>query len=434
MNPELIHAAAELLAAITLSRQAADRRIQAYFRERRKLGSKERGFIAETVYGCLRHKRSLEYGLGELTTDALNVVAAYLVSAQGWSARALEQAGFDGDARALVAQLRGVDKENIPAAVRADLPDWIYERLVAELSAVETQRLAAALNRPAPVDLRVNSLKAKREAASALLAEQGYPTEPTSLSPVGLRRIERDPLFKTRAFQEGWIEVQDEGSQLLALLLEPKRGEMVVDFCAGAGGKTLHLGALMGNTGTLYALDVSEKRLEKIKPRLKRAGLDTVHTLIIEHERDRRVQRLRGKIDRVLVDAPCTGIGTLRRNPDIKWRAYDMPSVTDLQGRILAAAAELLKPGGRLVYATCSPLREENEAVVESFLAANPAFQALPIAVILQRKNIPLPCEPDERSLRLYTHVHGTDSFFAMVLQRDYRFLPRYLPHFNAQA
>ncbi len=409
--------AAELLELILQGRSPADQQMQAYFRKHRNMGVNDRGFVAETVYGCLRRKRLLEHFVGPAPAAQDNV-AAYLAAVQGWSARALEQAGCRPGVRELVARIRETDVSTLPAAVRADLPDWLYERLAAQLGEAETLALAAALNQPAPVDLRVNALKAKPDEAAAVLAQEGYPAEPTTLSPVGLRRQTRSPLFKTRAFSEGLIEVQDEGSQLLALLLEPRRGEMVVDFCAGAGGKTLHLGALMDNTGTLYAFDVSAKRLDQLKPRLRRAGLDTVRSVVIEHERDPRVLRLRGKIDRVLVDAPCTGLGTLRRNPDIKWRAHKLEEITALQRRILAAAAELVKPGGRLVYATCSPLHEENGAVIEWFLASHPEFSSLPVGAILARKQVAITLPEDATALHLYSHRHPTDTYYAVALER----------------
>jgi 16S rRNA (cytosine967-C5)-methyltransferase len=264
--------------------------------------------------------------------------------------------------------------------------------------------------------LRANTLKAKREEVQARLTQEDLPCELTPYSPSGLRRRDRAPVFKTACFREGLFEVQDEGSQLLAPLLEPRRQEMVVDFCAGAGGKTLHIGALMANTGTVYAFDVLAKRLEKLKPRLARAGLNNVRMVAIAHERDARVQRLKGKVDRVLVDAPCSGTGTLRRNPDIKWREIDLPELTGAQQRILEAASGLLKPGGRLVYATCSLLQEENEDIVEKFLAAHPEFHALPVNEILARRHIPL--SMTGAALRLLPHIHHTDGFYAVALER----------------
>ncbi len=419
MNDNLFNKSSNLLGLILTGNQPADQQIQKYFRDQRSLGMRERGFIAETVYGCLRRKRLVEHVLGNPAPSALDRVAGYLVADQGWSVRALLDAGYSGDAKNLVVRIRETDKSTVPGAVRADLPDWLYERLAAQLGAQETLKLAEALNRPAPVDLRVNTLKAKRDEAAARLSEQGYSSSPMPFSPFGLRRTDHVPLFKTQAFQEGLIEIQDEGSQLLGILLEPMRREMVMDFCAGAGGKTLLIGALMVNTGTLYAFDTSARRLENIKPRLKRAELDTVRTVVIDNERDRRVQNLHGKIDRVLVDAPCTGLGTLRRNPDIKWRTFNMAHVTSLQTRILTAAAKLLKPGGRLVYATCSPLREENEDIVENFLAEHPGFSLIPPADILARRNIPIEYDSSEKTLRLFTHLHNTDTFFAAIMQRS---------------
>jgi 16S rRNA (cytosine967-C5)-methyltransferase len=259
-------------------------------------------------------------------------------------------------------------------------------------------------------------LKSTREEVAASLVAEGFAAEPTPWSPAGLRRRDHASLTRTRAFTQGLFEVQDEGSQLLALLVEPRRHEMVADFCAGAGGKTLHLGGLMANTGTVYAFDVSAARLERLKPRLRRADLHNARAIAIRHERDERVLRLAGKMDRVLVDAPCSGTGTLRRNPDIKWRAVDLAALADQQRRILAAAATLVKPGGRLVYATCSLLREENDEVVRDFLAAHPGFRPVPVNEILTRRHIPLTM--DDESLRLLPHRHDTDGFFAAVVEK----------------
>ena len=398
--------------------------MERYFRAHPNMGVRDRGVVAETVYACLRRRRFLEYlATGKDTggAPAEAVVAACLVALQGLSGRALTDAGFAGDSTAIVERARTLDKNELPLGVQLDLPDWLLTSLVAELGETETRALAAALNEPATLDLRVNTIKATREEAAACLAEAGLPTELTPFSPVGLRRRERAPIFRTRCFEEGLIEVQDEGSQLLSLLLEPKRHEMLVDFCAGAGGKTLHLAALMANTGSVYAFDISAKRLDRLKPRLARAGLDNVRRVVIQNERDVRVQRLAGKIDRVLVDAPCSGTGTLRRNPDIKWRHIDLEQLAQTQSAILASASTLVKPGGRLVYATCSLLRKENEEVVSNFLTAHPDFNPLPVAEILTRRQVLLPAETflsQEFLLRLLPHRHRTDGFFAVAMER----------------
>jgi 16S rRNA (cytosine967-C5)-methyltransferase len=271
------------------------------------------------------------------------------------------------------------------------------------------------------LDLRVNTWKAKREDVLRELAALGFQVAATRYSPWGLRVSGRPALLDTPAFRSGHFEVQDEGSQLLAALLDAKRGEMVVDFCAGAGGKTLALGALMRNTGRLYAFDTSGHRLDAIKPRIARSGLSNVHTVQIAHERDDRVKRLAGKIDRVLVDAPCSGLGTLRRNPDLKWR-QNPQTVGEMQERqvaILNAAAALVKPGGRLVYATCSLLQLENDDVAQSFERAQEAFEPVPAQQALEMARIePAVDLAQGTRLRLSPHRHGTDGFFAAVWQR----------------
>ena len=410
-----IQQSAELLDAILGGRLPADAQIDRYFRAHRNMGARDRGMVAETVYGVLRQRRVLAHIAGTGTAPTVDLVAAYLLT-QGYSGRALLDAGFGGDVAALVERARTLDIRALPFAVRANLPDWLAEKLRAEFGDDEAEHLAQALNRPAPVDLRVNTLKTKRDELRQRLAGEGFASAPTPYSPVGLRRTTREPLFHTAAFKEGLFEIQDEGSQLLSLLLEPRRHEMVVDFCAGAGGKTLHIGALMANSGSLYAFDTVAKRLDKLKPRLKRSGLQNVRTVAIAHESDERVRRLHGKIDRVLVDAPCSGTGTLRRNPDIKWRAIDLAELTATQMRILEAASRLLKVGGRLVYATCSLLHEENDAVIAAFRASHPQFEPVAVAEILAHRNIPLAMA--DAALRLTPHRHGTDGFFAAVLER----------------
>jgi 16S rRNA (cytosine967-C5)-methyltransferase len=255
-----------------------------------------------------------------------------------------------------------------------------------------------------------------REEAAEKLAAGGIRAVPTPYSPDGLRVEGRPPINRQPLFLEGGVEVQDEGSQLLCHLVAPKRGEMVVDFCAGAGGKTLALGALMRSTGRLYAFDISPRRLAGLKPRLARSGLSNVHPQRIEGANDPRVKRLAGKIDRVLVDAPCSGLGTLRRNPDMKWRqtAEDVGELVAKQTSLLAAAARLVKPEGRLVYATCSILDEENRGVAQAFLSGNADFRLIPAGEVLEKERIAL--RTDEY-FEVWPHSHGTDAFFAAVFE-----------------
>jgi len=234
-----------------------------------------------------------------------------------------------------------------------------------------------------------------------------------------LRLDGRPSLQEHPVFREGLAEVQDEASQLVCHLLAPRRGEMIVDFCAGAGGKTLAIAALMRNSGRVYAFDVSAKRLDKFKPRLARSGASNVHPQLISGERDARVKRLFGKIDRVLVDAPCSGLGTLRRNPELKWRQQpaDVEAMMLKQTAILEGAYRLVKAGGRLVYATCSLLREENEQVIERFVREHAEFKVENAHVLLAAQRIELPMSVGD-ALRTAPHVHHTDGFFAVALQR----------------
>ncbi len=414
---------AEVLAQSADSRIPVDAFIDQYFRANRKMGSKDRAFLAETIYGCLRRRRELqalyEPLTGRVTDTAPWLIATYLLKYGGWSGRALAEAGFSGDTDVLAARVRTANSALFPFAVRANLPDWLTERLLAQFGEDETLKLADALNRPATVDIRVNTLKTSRDGLQAQLREEGYELTPTPYSPFGLRHGKRGPLFNSRAFEEGLFELQDEGSQLIAVLVDAKPKEKIVDFCAGAGGKSLHIAAMMQNKGSIYACDVATRRLERLKPRLKRAGVDIIQRLLVRDEWDEQMKPLYGKMDAVLVDAPCSGTGTLRRNPDIKWKDIDLDKLRVTQQRILAAAARLVKPGGRLVYATCSLLDEENSAVTAALLAAHPGFKTIPAGEVLARAGITIAdaCNAGG-ALRLLPHRHGTDGFYALTMQR----------------
>jgi 16S rRNA (cytosine967-C5)-methyltransferase len=323
-----------------------------------------------------------------------------------------------GEERVWLKALKALDLDAQPFELRVDLPDWVIVRLRKRYPDDDILALARSLQNPAPLDLRVNTLKAPRDAVLQRFEGDGTPAVATRYSPLGVRVKEKVALNRHPMFLDGAVEVQDEGSQILGLLLEPKRSDMVVDFCAGAGGKTLQLGAAMGSHGRLYAYDISDKRLANLAPRLRRSGLSNVHPQRITGENDAKVKRLRGKVDRVLVDAPCTGLGTLRRNPDLKSRQTEagLAELTTKQYAILEAAAGLVKPGGRLVYGTCSLLEEENEAIVDRFLAAHPEFTLVPCADVLEHLGVKIPgCD---RYLQLRPHIHDTDGFFAAVMQR----------------
>ena len=413
-NRPQLAAAEEALAHILPMTQPADAVLSRYFRAHPRLGQHDRGFIAETVFGVLRRRYGLEHHTGAATPRRL--LLAYLNRIEGVSLRQLEPL-IGRDDTQWAAALKAQPDNAPPLNVAAELPQWLISRLAAELPEDEILALGRALAQPAPLYLRVNSLLTTRDEVLAQLASDDITAHPTPYSPLGIRLGAKPALNRHPLFTSGKIEVQDEGSQLLCYLLAPKRREMVADFCAGAGGKTLALGALMRSQGRLYAFDVSESRLNKLKPRLKRSGLSNVHPQLLANENDIRVKRLAGKIDRVLIDAPCSGFGTLRRNPDLKWRQHesDIAELSAKQRAILTAAAALLKPGGRLVYATCSFLRAENQDVVTAFLAAHPRFALLPANQVLAQQHIAL---DTGTYLQLTPQVHGTDGFFAAVLTR----------------
>ena len=410
-----LEAIVDALTVILPARSPADSELRRFFREHKSLGARDRAVVADTVYAALRRRRLLEH----LTPHATprEIALATLVKLQGVGIGQIEGALRDGEKNWL-AGLKSTDLEALPFELRADLPDWVLERLRLRMDETAVLELARSLQRPAPLDLRVNSLKAPRQGVLDRLEHDQIEAHPTRLSPLGVRLKEKPALNQHPMFLDGAVEVQDEGSQILGMLVEPRRGEMVVDFCAGAGGKTLQMGAAMNSTGRLYAFDVSDKRLANLAPRLKRSGLSNVFPQRIAGENDAKVKRLRGKIDRVLVDAPCTGLGTLRRNPDLKVRqtVEGLAELNAKQRSILEAAAGLLKPGGRLVYGTCSLLAEENEEVVSAFLAAHPDFALVPARAILEKQGMKI--QGTEDYLHLYPHVHDTDGFFAAVLEK----------------
>lgn len=418
MHPSaLLDLCGELLRSVLKLDAPADGLVSMFFRKHKALGTRERHTLAETTYTVLRQRLLLQH-LAQSGQGPLERRLAILA----WQGNeGFLRGALSAPEQAWLAEVQKIDRASLPDKLRHNLPDWLATPLREQLGE-DFWPLVQALSEPAALDLRVNPLKAKREEVQRALAQAGIAAEPTPHSPWGLRVQGKPALNKLPLFTEGHVEVQDEGSQLLALLTDAKRGEMVVDFCAGAGGKTLALGAAMRNTGRLYAFDVSGHRLDSLKPRLARSGLSNVHPAQIAHERDDRIKRLAGKIDRVLVDAPCSGLGTLRRNPDLKWR-QSPKAVEELvakQQAILASAARLLKPGGRLVYATCSLLTAENEAVAEAFTAAQgSAFEPLPAQAALEAAHVAgaerLVAGP---YLRLWPHRHGTDGFFAAAWQK----------------
>jgi len=480
-----IAAAIEILAAIDEGGRPADDIAADYFRRRRFIGAKDRVQVAAHVYAVLRHRAVLDWWIARASPALPSPAPAPAPapaptlpspasgggsgrgpsgggSGRGPSGGGSSRAEIAPNARGrVIAALLLIDKQTpddvaascdggrfrpaalspaeqrlaralagrslthpeMPRAVACDLPDWLEPHL----AAVYGRRLEdemAALNAPAPLDLRVNALKADRDTARRALAAEHIQAEPTPWSPLGLRLRHRAPLAGTAAFKEGLVEVQDEGSQLAALLADARPGMRVVDFCAGAGGKTLALAAQLQNRGKLVACDVADWRLERAGQRLRRAGVSNVERRALSSERDPWVKRhaakgTEGGFDRVFVDAPCLGIGSWRRNPDGKWRAtpQDLAELVVRQRDILASAARLVRPGGRLIYVTCSLLREENEAQAEAFLAAHPDFALYP-AARAWAEAIGGRSPGGDDYLRLTPARHGTDGFFVAQFER----------------
>ncbi|MDM0114210.1 RsmB/NOP family class I SAM-dependent RNA methyltransferase [Variovorax sp. J22R133] len=422
MHPRaLLDASAELVGLVLKFDHPADAVVSRYFRDHREMGPRERATLAETVYTVLRKKLQFDH---------------FSPSGSGPKERRMAILGFHGPRDFLRSALNETEARWLDACDaiqiadlmerhRHNLPEWMVAPLKAQLGN-EFWKLVEVMQQPAPLDLRVNALTDKRQDVQAELKLAGIKAAATPYSPWGLRIDGKPALTKLDAFARGAIEVQDEGSQLLALMLDAKRGEMVVDFCAGAGGKTLAIGASMRSTGRLYAFDTSAHRLDALKPRLARSKLSNVHPAAIAHERDERIKRLAGKIDRVLVDAPCSGLGTLRRNPDLKWRQSpkSVEELTVKQAAILQSASRLVKSGGRLIYATCSILPEENEAIAQQFSVANPDFEVLDAGELLAGLKVEHSAalctggESGARYLRLWPHRHATDGFFAAIWKR----------------
>ena len=425
-----IAAAIELLAAFQAQpRRPADAIAHEFFRARRFIGGGDRRDVGDTVWGVVREQARLEWWLDRAGADPTPrlLVLAFVALVQNRAPAMLFTPDVYGPATlntaelALAEGMRGqaVLHSEMPEAARLNLPGWaipgLTERFGAELPAE-----AMAMQGGAPVDLRVNLLRGTRQAAQAALAGEGIVTETTLYSPWGLRLTGRTPIGAARAYTSGLVEIQDEGSQLIAGIVGAKPGMRVADVCAGAAGKTLALAMGMANKGRITACDVSAPRLAGAVKRLARAGVDNVETHLFTPG-DKWHKRRAGSFDRVLVDAPCTGTGTWRRNPDARHRttAQDLAELVAKQHDILSMAAVLTRPGGLLVYATCSLLPEEDERQVDRFLAEHAGFSRLPLAAAWADAGLPGDPPGTGQDLLMTPARHGTDGFFAAVLRRD---------------
>lgn len=434
-----LQATLELLEMIETVLRPADALVSGYFRARRYIGSKDKNAVSSMTYALMRHHARLNWWLDKLKyekTPRHRLMAyMYLINKENistfdelFSGKKFAPSPLSEDERKFLSKLKGhtIQHNDMPEEVAGECPLWALQSLKKRFGKHFAASMGALLE-PAPLDLRVNSLREKRDSVLIQLTKQGLPAKACRYSPWGIRIKSRLALDKLPMLRDGTLEIQDEGSQLVALLMDAKPGERVVDFCAGAGGKTLAIAAQMQNKGHIVACDVLEKRLKRSAERFRRAGLHNIMVKSLTNERDPWVKKHKESFDRVLVDAPCSGTGTWRRNPDQRWRSLGpgLEALLPLQASILESASRLVKPGGRLVYATCSLLEEENELQIEAFLAKHEIFKVLnlkkafPEKPEIEKLNELLDGEP---YLALSPLRHKTDGFFAAVLERKGQF------------
>ncbi|HAP36783.1 MAG TPA: hypothetical protein DCQ28_12910 [Bacteroidetes bacterium] len=419
----LIGHVTELYSEVLISPKPADRLIDMFFRERKYLGSKDRRFISETLYGILRNKRKIELSFNDIEEKRISLFScvAYLLMDKKYAVDLLStEVDIPIDTIVRIEQninsnLAGGSSVDA-VALHYSFQDWMIQEWNEYFGSSEVTPLCRTLNTQAPMTLRVNTLKTTVEECQRKMELEGIETEKAKYSPYALHLKKRINVFQSLAFKEGLFEVQDEGSQLLAMLVDPKPKSKVIDACAGAGGKALAMASIMNNRGEIFAFDIHSFRLDELKKRIRRSGVDTIRTKAI---RENEVEE--GFIDAadfVLVDAPCTGTGTIRRNPGMKWSVTEqmVRELHEKQLSILSFNSQYVKVGGRLVYATCSLIKDENENVVELFLSMKKNFELVNPSSILERYN--LAGMTDNKYFQLLPHKFNTDGFFAAVMKR----------------
>ncbi len=398
---KLIHLINPLVRKLLKFDSPTDRLLADFFRENKKLSHIERNLVADTIYTILRNYYKITAILNDHIPNIIGLTWLKLLDINP----------------SILSKINLLDIDYLNSLTfdpnnTLELPQWLIEKL--NYSDDEIQKLAFSLQQTAPLDLRVNLLKTNLNYVMSQLSE--FNPQKMEFSPFGIRITDKVSLMKHPLFLNGSIEIQDESSQLGGQLLSPKRGDMVVDFCAGAGGKALLFGMLMRNNGRIYAFDINEKRLNNLSPRMSRAGISTIYPELIAHENDAKIKRLHNKIDRVFVDAPCSGIGTLRRSPELKFRqtAITIDELNIKQASILREASKLVKIGGHMVYATCSILPQENQNIVQQFLKEHSDFELVPASSVFSNPRL----LRYDSYLELLPHIHGTDGFFAALLKR----------------
>lgn len=392
-HPVLVEAIEFALDQIFNENRYADKILEKLFKQNRKFGSRDRKLVAETVYDIVRYIRKYEFVAED--DQWMPIIVASILS----RGQTLPKFINDFDEQKILNRIRLLNRE--PLAIRESYPDWLVE-LMQKKFGKEADTILSALNIQAEVFLRANQIKTDRATLIAELKKEDILCQPVESTTDGVKLVERKNVFTTQAFKKGFFEVQDAGSQMIAPLLAPKPGERIVDACAGAGGKTLHLAAMMKNRGKIISMDIHQWKLDELRTRCSRNGIDIVETKIIESSKT--VKRMEGSFDGVLLDVPCSGIGVLKRNPDSKWKLSldEISRLEKLQEEILNGYSKMAKIGGRMVYATCSILPEENQIQVQKFLSSE------------NGKGWTL-----ENEISLMPHVQGFDGFYAAKLVRN---------------
>ncbi len=436
----LIGLTQEILGIILNSKKPADMLVDIFFRSHKYLGSHDRKFVAETTYGILRNLRKCELmvasavaGLDEMLCEQDKII--FLIISYLSLRGRMQEVTSDKVLSKLKRTMSAENVENIfdmfakPVSIPKEssiarigteysFPDWMIQRLIDQYGESEAEKLCKSLNEQAPLTLRVNTLKTTVHNCQAELSTHGIETTKTLLSPFGLNLSKYVNIFSLPIFRDGWFEVQDEGSQLLPFLVDPKPNIKLLDLCAGAGGKTLEFAALMKNRGEIFATDVNSFRLEELRKRTKRAGVQNVRVKAIQAVED-LAEQYSNFFDIIFVDAPCTGLGTIRRNPGLKWIVTEqmVNEMAVKQRSILHSSVPFVKEGGRIVYATCTLLKQENEDVVENFLMMHPEFN------IVEVNELQVKCFDrffaTNSFFKLLPHINGTDGFFCAILEKQ---------------
>jgi 16S rRNA (cytosine967-C5)-methyltransferase len=402
----------------TDQQRPADQALRAYFSSQPGIGARDRRLIADRCFDMLRHLRRDQATL-ELAGQAVSTQnLVWLADERQTSVLAAD----DAQRAQMLQAVQSVDHTQLSQAQRLSLPDWLAESIAAAMDGADIEPLASRLLEPAALDIRVNTDKTNRNTLQQKLADTGIEfvevqSAIQQFMPDTALRVSGHPALEhTEAFRSGLFEIQDAGSQVLARLAGVRRGQTVVDFCAGGGGKALAFAAMMRNEGNIYCCDVSQRRLGAITPRMNRAGVTCIRPLAIRDENDASLDRLRGRADVVFVDAPCSGTGTLRRNPGIKWQLNpdEIAELAANQRSILRAASTLVRPGGRLIYATCSILYDENEAIATDFESKNPNHERLNLAdhSAFSDSARPTANVPGTGFIRIWPHIDNCDAYF----------------------